>query len=312
MSGKKQIFSARICEGYPMRIATEIFKKLTTETTITFNKDGFSIYENNGDDLSNERSEVMLSMHISEDDIEDYHYNYTDVNGILKDKFAIGIVMREFVEQTSQVGKKDGIKMWMLEGDSNLYIHAITNSSENGRDNLGFIKTKPVTPKFWKPFVYNSKNKPNAKISSAEFAKICAALKSVKCDYISVLGFKDGIILHGKDSSHTIKKVERLGPCSQKLEDCDVKLDTNIHNILLNTNKRKVDKPKPLQLQIVDDIKRVGLDIKIDTIKNLSKLNNISGGGIVKLYIGKDLPLTIQTNVGHYGIFCAHLHNYSI
>ena len=46
-------------------------------------------------------------------------------------------------------------------------------------------------------------------------------------------------------------------------------------------------------------------------IKTLSKLNNIAGGGIVKLFCEPELPFTVTTNIGHYGRFKVHLNNYN-
>ena len=64
---------------------------------------------------------------------------------------------------------------------------------------------------------------------------------------------------------------------------------------------------KKLKLRVADGI--CSISVAIDTVRALSKLNNLSPSKLIKFYIEKERPVLIYSDVSTYGELYIYLRN---
>ncbi|HSW76813.1 MAG TPA: hypothetical protein VLG50_07195 [Candidatus Saccharimonadales bacterium] len=210
---------------------------------------------------------------IKGDELEDYQYHIDN-----RDRYPITVNTSELLIATKSVGRKDGLKIYWVDGSDKLSVEPIKSSKETGRSTSSFINIihKPYSPCQLQNNDYGIHNM-GIKIQNREFADICNQANILKCNYLEISGchsyvhFK-GILpdgTYGMDSKHL----------SQNHNDDD-------------------------------DCHLIKVKIPICTIKTLAKLHQISHPGtLLKFFFDEYKPVKIESKIGSYGTYKIYLRN---
>jgi hypothetical protein len=284
--GDEFIIEADFHDGYSLRNMLVLIRQTTPRANLIFTKDGITIKETDASDS------ILTHCEIYGDELLNYQYNVYDDNGDLVEALALGFQTTDMQKATKIVGKKNGIKLYVkkVENPSICVQRILSPSSSTSDGNLGGLRIVNILPVDIQEFeeIKYTRDRPNVKPTSTEFAKICQDFASYKCTHTDIISFDNGLILQGFESS-TMKSVEPLGRVP------DIKHYQSSHQIGYSGDKSK---PK-LNVITKDEICRIRVHSKI--IRAMAKFNNLSPSGIIKLYLEKDNPFKIVSAIGTYG-----------
>lgn len=147
---------------------------------------------------------------------------------------------------------------------------------------------------------------PNCTVPTADFARMCTAMSSVKCDIVTIRGLPKGAIFEAMMPGGIVGRIERFGNCdnyTQTVVAPDQVSATDKPNITIPTA------PRP-KLIIRTTIEESIIRLKTSTIKSLTKLNNLSATGTVKIYLEPRAPLKLLCKIGTYGTLKVLIRSY--
>lgn len=257
-------FLADFIDGYSFRNLIEYLRSTNTHGNIMLDKDG--IYYQQSD--ANES--LINDFEIDASELVRYEF-YSD-----KEHIVLGININDMRTLTKSIGKKDSVRLYKLSQDPILYIQ-IMNSSERSADrsNMSIIRPQKLHQI---TYVLPEYTKPNLVVHALDFSKACAGMSTIKCPYVQTTSTGKGIVFKAVMNNGIVGKVESLG-------------DTKTASL----------ESTPIRLNIVDRECYANVNIKASTVKALSKINNLTSNGTVKIYTEKDKPLKFVTKIGIYG-----------
>lgn len=285
------LFLVEFTDGYSVRNFANFLRHTKIESNFIFTKDSIKYHEADSDDV------LFVSAKIDVCKLGRYCF-YADDDDII----LVGILLADLQARTKNIGKKDGCRMYLKRNDPNLYLQ-ILSVGKSQRSNLNFIRTKTVgLQEYTLPTYQRADNQPNCNTSLNEFAKTCKNLGSVKCDYISVVGYPRGMAICAYVEGKIVGVAEEFGECekpSGQLSDCrDIFDGLDIDSPVTKATTAPATKCRPKLL-----IRQAGDTVLIpsDRIKALGHLNNISLNGIVTFFVEKDKPWKIIVPFGYMG-----------
>jgi len=279
-------FFATFIDGSSLRAGIEYCRLANTEGVFRFSKDKI-VYEQGDAD------NTILNV------IEIKTYELTEYTFVSKaDEIVVGVNLSDLRNITRNVGKKDQLNMYILEGEpKSLYIQIKSQSEKGSESNLYLLPITSSSYTVYKLPEYQRKKKdPTVTIYQSDFSKLCKSLVTIKCSYVTVHGFKNGIIMKGILNTGAIGSVKEFGKCNNTSNQVNLKSINN--DTSGNIVRSKVAPPK-LNIGEANEIERFKIDINI--IKYLVKLNAMSATGTLKVYIERGLPMKIQLSVGSFG-----------
>jgi hypothetical protein len=263
MENSEYTFSISISDGYSFRNLIEYLKITNSTGNLIFKPNGI-MYQN-----SNVDGTILNEFNLRAEDLPTYKF-YSE------GEITVGVNLNGLRLITKPIGRKDSIRMYMKNNDEKGYLYLHINSAKSiDRENVSFIQPEYVdNVKYIVEGYTRQVGDPNLSIQSQQFTKIFSTINSLKCVTCGVKVFESGIAFEGIKSNGTSGHIERYGDCGRKP---DGSIDIN------------------------DDIGVGEIGIKTNTIKAMTKLGNLSHNDSIKLYMEKDLPLKIVTNIGSYG-----------
>lgn len=275
---KKIAISAHFHDGYSLRNVIAFLRQTCTTVNMVFTPENIYIKE---EDTS---STILVDCEIRMEDITDYKYDVHDEDGNLIPMIFCGFNTMDMQKATKGAGKKDGVKMFIREGDPNIYIELLHTSMETGNSmGLKFVPIMVREPIPFNTIPYESQH-PNARPPIAQFSKFCSEIHSMKCTKVTVIAFENGILIQGYENKF-VRSVQSFGtvPNSAKINK------GNFHS---------ANKPR-LNIRFPEEKSRITIETLI--IKTMAKFNNLCPTGVIKIYVEENKPLKIVSGIGCYG-----------
>lgn len=285
-------FQAIIGDGYSFRNMIEFLKVTSARGNFVISHDKIA-YEQS--DIST-NTYIINQVVINTSELTKYEFDS-------KEQFFIGVNIEDIRTVSKTIGKKDSIKLYKVFSDPFLYIQIISNNSRGtDRENMNVIRPQSNDVYQFKCVQYsNDERNPNCKIMASEFAKVCTSMSSLKCDYVTIYGLPCGIVFQGGTPGRTSERIEKFGVVDGFIpSSCD---SISIDQLEIPSCPR----PKLNIKYDKSNVQPVKIKVKISIIKSLSKLNNLSTNGTIKLFIEQDKPLKILCPIGNYGILRTYI-----
>jgi len=274
MENQDYLFLISISDGYSFRNLIEYLKITNSTGNLVFKNNGISYQHSNLDGT------ILNQFIIRADDLPTYkYYSEGEIN--------VGVNLTNLRLITKPIGRKDSIKMYMKKDDEKGYLYLHINSSKGiDRENVSFIQPEHVENVEYIVEGYQRETcDPNLSIQSHQFTKIFTTINSLKCVTCSIKVYENGIAFEGIKSNGTSGHIERYGNCGNK--------NAFILRNEINDNMNYVDE----------------INIRTNTIKAMTKLGNLSHNDSIKIYMEKELPMKIITNIGSYGKLTIYIRN---
>jgi hypothetical protein len=280
---RKLLFLAETNDGYSFRNLIEYFKGTNTEGRFVFSSDFITYIKMDG------RQTIINSAEIRTADLTSYEYNCDD------EEFVVGVNIANMRAVTKSIAKKDGVRLYMFDGDANLYIQILSSHKQN-QSSFNIIKTCKTDNQDIKIDDYEEGVKPNCTVPLSHFCRVCSSMTSVKCAYVSSKQIPGGIQFTGMIDGGIVGKVE---PFYSSVSSVDSLPTVENKGVIKQSNI-----PPP---QLVFEEDEDEIMISISNIKSLSKLNNLMTNGTIRMYQQKCLPLKLVCNIGSYGSLCIYI-----
>lgn len=263
---------------------------------------------------SNITNDTLISMVINTQDLSNYQMNAFNDDETPIEEFEVGFKTVDIMKVTKLTVKKDSIYLYMVSGDTNIYVQVFGNISKSANQNP--INVIPIIPvdyiKYDKILYKRDETDPNIKIPAIDFAKACAAYCTLKCKYVIAIGYSKGILFKGILPCGNIGRVDPYGDCSNQINNVtisdDILLMLNQLNIGTKTQTQDVDKKPKLIIKKMEDLCSIKINMLV--IKAMSKINNLATNNIIKMYLEENKPLKIVSPLGCFGTFTFHIRDY--
>jgi len=277
----KDLFDLRIDDGYSFRNMIGIFGNESTYITFQLFPDEIVISFINKTKCATHRVKIKIQ----------YFYNF-QTNGELDDSHCFTFETDEMFKATKGIGKRDGIKMFYLEGDKKIHIQHIKHMNRDlthfGALFINIVNSDVCDYKGPKGY---SKT-PNISIKAKEFADICGRCNTLTCSKLEICGNEFSVKFEGIHASNKKAFIENFASQSNSY------VDEHGKNRL-----KKDDFKEKMNLSTVV--------LPIQTVKALSKIHNVSpSGSKINFYFQKDKPIKLESKVGTYGVYKIYIRNY--
>jgi hypothetical protein len=256
------IFTANFLEGYIFRNLIDYLRNTNQTGTFIFSKDRISYKQL-------ESGKIINKIEIRCEDLAEYQYNTCN------DKISVGLNLPDLMTILKNIGKRDSIKIFQRSSEpSMLYIQCINNlNTDSTTENYSIVRLHTTNNglSFTEP-EYSSE--PTVILQSIKFIKICKNFSSLKCDSISIIGKKKGLIIISISKGKILGRIERIGEFEDEIEL--EKFENNPEFSIVKVNSL--------------------------LMKNLSKLGNLyQSQGIIKIFLEYGKPMKIVANIGSFG-----------
>jgi hypothetical protein len=275
-------FDAEFSEGYTFKSLIEYLRFPNPRGNFKFSAN--MIRYNKMDS----RKKMFNNVEIDCDKIEKYEFDSKH------EEIVIGINMVDLRTITKPVKKKEGIKIIKCRKDPKLYIHIISrNNSSSKANNFGSICSHDEEDADYTVEEYTRSEKtPNFAVSAADFVSVCTRMSQIKCNDITIRSQHKGAILETSTEGGTVNKTETLGEPYQRVNTSPSGSPT------YNSSKNS---------RLLVKNAETSLRVKTATIKILSKLGNLSTGGMLKVFMEPGKPMKIITPIGNYGFLRTYI-----
>lgn len=271
---KNLLFIAELSDGYSFRNLVEYLKTTNSRGNFIFREDGIHYSQ------SDSSNKVLNIVDIRACDLSYYRFFSA------KPEIVIGINIPNFRTITKSIGKKDGARIYMYQNDPLLYIRILNqNTKMLNKNNVNIIRPQSVERAVYVVGEYkNPETSPNCTVPSIDFSKMCSAMNALRCSSVILQGYPKGVVFQAVLEGELIGRVDRFGDC--------------------NTDEMV---PNFTSTPVSDEFTKLQIGVELSTIKALTKLNNLSTNGTIKIYMEPDLPIKIICNIGTYGRLTIHL-----
>lgn len=297
------MFLMHITDGYSFRNMMNIIKSETDHATMILSPDTIEI------SFINTQKCAVHKIVINPKELTKYEYNIFNDDNTLLPEYPIGFDTNEMFNTTKGVGRRDGIRLYWIEGDNKINIQPIKGAVKDpGRVGASFVKILNI--EHMRYGVADSVEEPNVRVQAKDLADICGQASTLKCSRLDITGKTNEIIMRGMYPNNTEASVNKFTghvDARSTFAAGGHKLASNISSIDdLLRQMRVSDAPvqSGINLNIVqkDHIQRVS--VPIATVKALSKIHNISPAGtLIRFYFSKSEPIKLESPIGTYGVY---------
>ncbi len=274
-------------DGYTFRNLIEYIRTINTEGYFEFGKEYIHYMQHNSTNT------ILNQIEIDTTELIEYEF-HSKIN-----KFIIGFKIETIRNITRSIGKKDSLRIYKVPRDNRIYFQIIGQSSKMGnQDNIKYITPLQVNHiiQYDVPKYERDERNPNCKVKSSIFTKMCTGMITFKCTSMTVKGYDNGLLFFGNAGPGKLNgSVSRFGQIDDNVNKFENLSTCNIDFDLIKPPK----KCAKLKIHSSNNINVINIPVQI--IKSLSKLNNLSYSGFIKFIIEGDNPLKLITNIGSYG-----------
>lgn len=294
------LFMIHILEGYSFRNLMGIVKYEISHASMILSEKSIEISFIS----SNGRSGHKIILRPL--DCLEWTYNLRNEEGRLHDEYPIAFDTTELFNITKSIGKKDGIRIYLLPRENKLNIQLLKMSTKDPSSaEIFMIKILQVEHSRYVPQEYTTES--NIRVLSKNFTEMCGCVIDQKCETLEIEANNNSIIFKGIQANQNVAYIKRYEGQSQNFQQEPLKLANNINEIANMMKNLNLDKKKTtgggLSLNVVTS-NSVSIKVPIVTIKVLSKIHNVAGNAaLLKFYVEKKHPLKIELSVGNYGSY---------
>lgn len=302
MEEPEPLFMIHILDGYSFRNLMGIIKHEINQASMILSEKSIEIsfISSNGHSGHN----ILLFPY----DCAKWSYNLRDEYGELYEEFPIAFDTTQFFNTTKSIGKRDGIRIYLLPGDDKLSVQLLKVSTKNpGSAEIFMIKILNIEHSRYTPPVYTTE--PNIRVLAKDFTEMCGCVIDQRCETLDAEADNNAIIFKGIQANRNVAYIKRYeGQNNQCSQQESVQLASNINDISNMLRNMSTDEKKPtnrpkLRLNVVSN-NNVSVKIPIVTIKSISKIHNISNNNtLLKFYVEKGKPLKISSSISGYGLY---------
>jgi hypothetical protein len=181
--------------------------------------------------------------------------------------------------------KKEGLRIYKFANSNELHFQIISHTNYSNTDH-GIVKLQEITERlvYELPTYTVPESNPSVKTQTLRIVKICKTISQVKTSKAKLIIYPNGIRFEAKMDGDIIVINDEIGQCGGL--------------VIVGESGGKLK-----LVRKIDTSELMVLEIKTSILKSLSKIGDLvsSYGSIVKVFIEKDLPLKILSNVGVYG-----------
>ena len=298
MEAREPLFLIHILDGYSFRNLMGIVKHEINQTSMILSEKSIEISFIS----SNKKSGHRIIINTME--CVNWSYNLRDEDGDLYEEYPIAFDTTEFFNITKSIGKRDGIKIYLLPDDNKLSVQLLKVSTKDpGSAEIFFVNILQAEHSRYTSNIYTSE--PNIRVLAKNFTDMCGCVIDQKCEFLCVEGDDSGLIFKGIQANKSESYIKRYdAQNSSYMRQENIQLASNIDdiaNMLKNVNIEKKNGTKGLSLNVVSN-NSISIKIPIVTIKGLSKVHNCCpNNALLKFYVEKGKPLKIQCSISTYG-----------
>jgi len=298
------LFLLHIMDGYSFRNTIGIIKSETEYATALLSEKSIEI------SFMNSSKCAVHKILLNTQEFTMYRYNIRDSGGNLIPQFPIAFETNEMFNTTKSIGRRDGIRLYLLPGDNKINVQPIkTTTKDPGRAGALFVKILTMEHIRYDTGVYNVD--PNVRVQTKDFADLCSQANTLKCTSLDILGHPNAVTFRGILANQTVASVSRFVsqtdvPKTQKsLANMD-----EIDNLLGQLRIVDIPQTSGINLNIVKSEDLLTIKVPIATVKALSKIHNISPSGtLLRFYFSEGKPTKLESPIGTYGSYSIYLRN---
>lgn len=279
---------AEFADSYSFRNTVEYIRVNNSAGAFRFYEDRI-IYEQ-----ANSKQTLLNQFIIYANELTDYEFN--SKSGII----VLNVNLAELRQRTKTIGKKDRLAIYKMPQDKNMYLEIYSQNSSNMGEhpNIHCIETMPPAFAEYNIHEYDRQKRPLCTIHQGDFAKCCSSFIAVKCSHVIAHGYPRGIVFEGKKQTGETTSCKKFGKCKT-----DISAPSPASDKLI---VRRIPNATPAKL-VFNDERIDYIIIPSEIIKSLSKLNNLSTNGTIKIYFEENSPLCLICNIGTYGELTVHI-----
>ncbi len=321
MDGEQFSFFMQISDAYTFRNTIQIIKSETDQATMILSPDTIEMsFVNNS----------KCAVHKIVLDINEFHiykYDIRNEDGTPMNEFPITFRTNEMFGPIKNISRKDGIMIFLLKGDNKLSIRPIKSSTKNtGKSKTLFVKIKNAGHVRFASKTDYSKEA-NVKVASKDFVDVCTDANTMKCNYLEIVGQKNGVIFRGilpnnevifntpfenqnvlfGGSIRNISELDKILNNLQFNQSSSSSSGSNSGGAATSNNNSSGLKQN---LNIVKSEDLMTIKVPISTVKALSKIHNISVQNTwLKFFFVEGGATKLESPIGTYGTYCIYLRN---
>jgi hypothetical protein len=239
------------------------------------------------------------------DELTMYRYNLRDEDGNLLPEYPLAVDTAELFNTTKGIGRRDGIRMYWLVGDSKINVQPIKSSTKDpGRAGALFVNI--LNLEYTRYDVGTSYNtEPNVRVQAKDFADLCSQASTLRCSALEVVGHSNAVTFKGIMPSNSVASINRFVSQNESTTDTAPRLASNISDLdrFLSVGGES-GSGSGLSLQVIKAEDLLTVRIPIATVKALSKIHNISPAGtLLRFYFAEGMPTKVESPIGVYGTY---------
>jgi hypothetical protein len=308
---RNSLWYAEFNDGYSLRNLIEYLKSTNISGVLHFCPDKIKYCRADVDQT------ILNEVVIYASDLPEYIYRAKEPS------IAVGVTISNLRKITKSIGKKDGLCLYMNQGDPRLHILPISaNSKSSTGNNVNSILPQQIKDQEYEVTGYlNSEDKPNCTIPISDFCRMCTGMWTISCSYVTIKVYPKGVCFEGLTEGGVITTQSKFGTTTMtnttkecistllsNVEIPDDVLEQQLDDHMDDQMEQEHEQQEPT-IQIREDIQQqLKVKVKISLIKALSKINNLSSSaGVIKIYMEPDLPLKMICSIGTYGKLTIYL-----
>lgn len=298
MEKTEPLFLIHMVNGYTFRNVMKIIKSEVVSTSMILSQKLVEI------SFVNSTRSAVHRILIYPDECTDWRYNIRDEEGELFKEFPIGFNTDEFYNTTKKIGRRDGIRIFLLPGEDKITIQPIKGGAKD-IGTMEFLFVSMVQIQHNRAAVGNYNDEPNVKISPNNFAEMCSTVNSMQCKQLEISGQINSVQFKGIHGNKSAPYFRTFGtPTTMNFTTPLASNMNEITDILKNYSLTQNEiVSSGLTLNIVD-ASLVCISVPISTINALSKIDNISpNGSLLRFYFEKCQPIKLESAIGTYGTY---------
>lgn len=295
-------FALHILDAYSFRNMLSICKGEINRASMILSPDLIEISFLNNSRCAIYKIELYPKEH------RDWIYNCRGEDGELLSEYPIGFDTKEFFNTTKNIGKNDGIRLFMMTGETKVMVQPLKISAKDpGQIKMLMFNILPIEHCRYETQVYT--RDPNIRIVPKSFSDMCTEVVSQQCDTIEITGNGGLLMIKGFHGNKTEKYVTRFGiethtvvvnkPVINNISEVD-----NLLKIMKSneqTDNNTISSGLKLRIKSADTVK---IRIPISTIKALSKIHNITAkSNLLRFYFESEQPVLMELIISTLGVF---------
>jgi hypothetical protein len=304
MDASQTLFLMHIMDGYSFRNTIGIIKSETDYATLVVSPKAIEI------SFSNTSRCALHKIVLSTQEFTMYRYNIQDQEGNLLPEYPIAFETNEMFNTTKSIGRRDGVRLYWLAGDSRISVQPMKMSTKDpGRAGALYVNILTIENTYhYPPAGYHVD--PTIRVQAKDFADICSQANTLKCTSLEMVGNPSGVTFKGMLANKKMASINKFTSQTEVTKSNGKQEASNINEIdnLIGNLKLSDTQPTGLSLNVIRGEDMNTFRLPIATVKSLSKIHNISPAGtLLRFYFSEGKPAKVESPIGTYGTYTIYL-----